>query len=81
MDTCVCMAESLYFSPETITTLLIGYTPIRKKKSSGSRQSRVLSFTVSEMQPIPSQVRGQVSQEPLLFKICMYLCVYKLKYS
>ena len=25
---CVCMTESLYCSPETITTLLIGYTAI-----------------------------------------------------
>ena len=30
MDTCVCMAESLRCSPETITTLLVGYTPIQK---------------------------------------------------
>ena len=29
MDTCVCMAESLHYSPETTTTLLIGYTPIQ----------------------------------------------------
>ena len=29
MDTCVCMAESLHCSPETITTLLIGYTQIQ----------------------------------------------------
>ena len=28
MDTCICVAES----PETITTLLIGYTPIQNKK-------------------------------------------------
>ena len=28
MDTCLCMTESLHCSPETITTLLIGYTPI-----------------------------------------------------
>ena len=28
MDTCVCVAESLCSPPETITTLLIGYTPI-----------------------------------------------------
>ena len=28
MDTCVCMAESLCCLPETITILLIGYTPI-----------------------------------------------------
>ena len=26
MDTCICMAESLCYSPETITTLLISYT-------------------------------------------------------
>jgi len=32
MDTCVCMAESLLCTSETITTLLIGYTPIQKKK-------------------------------------------------
>ena len=31
MDTCVCMAESLRCSPETITALLISYTPIQKK--------------------------------------------------
>ena len=28
MDTCICMAESLRSSPETVTTLSIGYTPI-----------------------------------------------------
>ena len=31
MDTCICMAESLPCSPETIATFLIGYTPIKKK--------------------------------------------------
>ena len=29
MDTCVCVAESLCCPPETITTLLIGFTPIQ----------------------------------------------------
>ena len=29
MDTCMCMAESLCCSPETIIILLIGYTPIK----------------------------------------------------
>ena len=33
MDPCICMAESLRFSPETLITLLIGYTPIQNKKS------------------------------------------------
>ena len=32
MDTCVCMAESLCYWPETITILLIGYTPTQNKK-------------------------------------------------
>ena len=32
MDTCICMAESLLCSPETITVLLISYTPIQNKK-------------------------------------------------
>ena len=32
MDTCMCMAKSLCCSLETMTTLLIGYTPIQNKK-------------------------------------------------
>ena len=32
MDTCVCVTESLDCSPEAITTLLTGYTPIQYKK-------------------------------------------------
>ena len=32
MDTCTYMVESLPSSPETITTLLIRYTPIQNKK-------------------------------------------------
>ena len=32
MDTCICMAESLHCSVEIITTLLISYIPIYKKK-------------------------------------------------
>ena len=31
MDTCICMAESLQCSLETITTLLTGYAPIQNK--------------------------------------------------
>jgi len=32
MDSHMCMAQSLHCSPETITTLLIYYTPIQNKK-------------------------------------------------
>ena len=31
-DTCICMAESVGCSSGTITTLLVGYTPIQNKK-------------------------------------------------
>ena len=31
-DACICMAESLHCSPETITTFLICYIPIQNKK-------------------------------------------------
>ena len=31
IGTCVCMAESLCCSPDTTTTLLIGYTPMQNK--------------------------------------------------
>lgn len=34
MDVCICMAGSLHCLPETITTLLVGYTPIQNKKLS-----------------------------------------------
>ena len=29
---CICIAESLHSSPEIITALLIGYTPVQNKK-------------------------------------------------
>ena len=29
LDTCICMAESLHYSPDPITKLLIDYTPIQ----------------------------------------------------
>ena len=32
MDTCTCKAESLPCSPETVTTLLIGYITTQNKK-------------------------------------------------
>ena len=46
MDTCVRMAESLCCSPETVTTLLIGYTPIQnkvKKKQNKTNRNRVFA--------------------------------------
>ena len=40
LDTYICMAESLHCSPKTITTLLVGYTPVQKKKNKKQTPSR-----------------------------------------
>ena len=37
-DTCICLTESLHCSPESITTLLIGYTSIQKEKKKRERE-------------------------------------------
>ena len=49
MDTCICMAEALHCSPETITTLLISYTPIQNKKF--KRKKKGNKFTLSPSLP------------------------------
>ena len=43
MDTCICIKVC---SPETITTLLIGYTPIQNKKFF-KREAHIISFGLS----------------------------------
>ena len=42
MDTCVHMAESLRWSPETITASLTGYSPIQNKKLKKTKQKEIL---------------------------------------
>ena len=42
MDTRIWMAKSLHWSPETTTTLLIGYTPIQNKKFKFERKDEKL---------------------------------------
>ena len=44
MDTCVRMAESLCCSPETVTTLLTGYTPIQNKVKKKTKQTEIGSL-------------------------------------
>ena len=41
MDTCIRMAEYLHYSPETITTLLTGYTPIQNKKFKNKKENNL----------------------------------------
>ena len=57
MDTCICMAESLFCSPETITIMLISFTLVQnlKKKKLKDRLSQV--FTIIYLgKCIPSYV-------------------------
>ena len=55
MNTCICMAESLHYSPETITTLLIAYALMQKKniflKASHINMSIYLSIYLSLYHP------------------------------
>ena len=43
MDTCICMTEFLCYPPETITTLLISYTPIQNKKLTDNSNKTLVS--------------------------------------
>ena len=45
-DTCICMAESPHCSPETITTLLIGCTPIQNKKPRNKFKKETNDFII-----------------------------------
>ena len=44
IDTCICMAESLCCSPETVATLLIGYIPKQHKDLNKISCERLYSF-------------------------------------
>ena len=49
MDTCICMAKSLHCSLETITTLLVSYTPIQNKKFKKIKKNKSQCTIVKEL--------------------------------
>ena len=53
MDTYIRMAESLCGSPETITTLLIGYTPIQNKKRFFKKREKKKEKNTGFLMPYP----------------------------
>ena len=69
MDTCIGMAESLCCPPETITTLLTGYTPIQNKKFNLKRERErallainvcpVLFYVTDPQNAVPNQWHQQ----------------------
>ena len=65
MDARICMAESLCCSPETITTLLIGHSPIQNKKKffffkNHHHQQKRIRLPMREMQEMGVLSLGQV---------------------
>ena len=63
MDTCICMAESRLCLPENITILLIGHTPIRKKKFKNIHifielRMKVSAFTGTPIRDLPDKYIG-----------------------
>ena len=48
IGTCLCIAESLHCSSETITTLLIGYTPIQNVFSVKKKKNEIQGSKIPE---------------------------------
>ena len=69
MDTCICMAESLRCSPETITTLFIGCQSVQFSSSVLS-DSLQLHGLVHARPPCPSPTPGVCSNSCPLNRCC-----------
>ena len=55
------MAESLGCSPETLTTLLIGYTPVQNKKLKKKKTKTLkLKFPTNHMPEFPFRVQNEL---------------------
>ena len=64
MDTYICMAESLRCSPESITTLLIAYTPIQNQKFFFKKKKRTMLS--AKVLKYPKVARPDVSSIPYI---------------
>ena len=53
MDACICKAESLHCSPETTTTLLIAYTPNKRKSSKEKNNTPQTVICPTETEHLP----------------------------
>ena len=71
MDTCICMAESLHCSAETITTLLIDYTPVQNKKLKKIKISYVSLRYESSEDVITTLIWGREELMELALKLSL----------
>ena len=74
MVTCVCMAESLHCSLETITTLLIRYTPIENIFGVKKEINKIKKNTVSLF-----FLNHRCQHQSSYFWVCLSLVVEKLR--
>ena len=56
MDTCICMAEPLWCSSETITTLLISCTPVQNKIKKKKKYTTTKEFACLVSAPLVAYV-------------------------
>ena len=76
MNTCICMAESLHCSLETITTLLIGCIPIQNKKL--KKKHKNIYSVVIEWSALLDPIAILFEFSVFLFSVCLFYLVLKV---
>ena len=66
MDTCICIAESLCCPAETITTLLIGHTPIQIEKFNKNKKIKIKKNNEKNRQDSRTPFGGNLASYQLL---------------
>ena len=78
MDTCISMAEFLCCVPESIKTLLIGYTPIQNKKFNIKKSASKLWFSLFLLSCVPLFVAPWTATHQAFLSFSISLSLLKL---
>ena len=69
MDTYIWMVEFFYYSPEVITTLLTGYTPIQNKKFiKRKKKKKTKNLSKEFIDFLISRIRKKIQLKILILK-------------
>ena len=75
MDACKCLAESLHCSPETITTLLISYSPIQNvfgvNKMKFKKKKKKNSDSTNYFREFPGMVLIYLDMDVSYIAVCI----------
>ena len=74
MDTCICTAESLHCLPETITTLLIGYTPVQNKNFKKKKEKESVKEHLLSGRYVPGTILSVEVHACSVIQLCLILC-------